>query len=174
MTAPRPLTMLKVLIAEAEGRFGGSAVPSARALVGLIDNGPPFAWMTDGPTNIVFVGQDLLDDAETLTYQLAHEALHCLGSCRDTTALEEGLATLFGLDNSLLPRERSAVERDRLDPERTAYLRDVEALLAIDRGIIESLRRPPVPFERIVAAQLVARGAPPDLAARLCRPTGSV
>jgi hypothetical protein len=87
---------------------------------------------------------------------------------------EEGLATLFGLHNSLLSRERSAVERDRLDPERTAYLRDVEALLAIDPGIIKSLRRPPVPFEMIVAVQLVARGAPPGLAARLCRPTGSV
>jgi hypothetical protein len=31
-------------------------------LVGLIDQGSPFAWMTAGPTNIVFVGLDLLDD----------------------------------------------------------------------------------------------------------------
>lgn len=173
MAAPRPLTFLKALIAEAELRFGGRIEPSARILVGLIDQGPPFAWMTSGPTSIVFVGQDLLDDVDTLTYQLAHEALHCLGTCRATSALEEGLGTLFGLDNSMLPKVRSETERHCLDPERAGYLKDVEELLAIDPDIVRNLRRPPRPFEAIEAADLTACGVPADLVGRLCRSTGT-
>jgi hypothetical protein len=69
---------------------------------------------------LVLVGQDLIDDSETLTYQLAHEALHCLGSCTDTTALEEGLATHFGLKNGLVPRARSVLERAAWTPNGRA------------------------------------------------------
>jgi hypothetical protein len=174
MTGLRPLTMLKALIVEAESRFGARTFPLAWVSVGLIDEGSPRATMIDdGRVNLVLVGQDLLDDGETLTYQLAHEALHCLGSCRHTTALEEGLATLFGLDNSLLPKARSAIERGRLDPERRGYLEDVEALLATDAAIVRRLREPPVAFEAIRAADLAARGVPDALAARLCRPAGA-
>lgn len=42
-----------------------------------------------GETKCMFVliGQDLLNDPETLTYEPAREAVHCLGSCENTTRL---------------------------------------------------------------------------------------
>jgi hypothetical protein len=46
MTGPRPLTMVKTLIAEAEARFGARSFPDSWLSVGLIGVGSPRACMT--------------------------------------------------------------------------------------------------------------------------------
>ncbi len=43
MTAPSSLTILKMRIAEAGGRFSGCACPLTHGLVELVDGGPPLA-----------------------------------------------------------------------------------------------------------------------------------
>ena len=159
--------------AQGSDRRGGEPFRGARASrLGLRRphrRGPPAGDHVDDGINLVLVGQNLLDDRETLAYQLTHEELHCLGSCR-TSALEEGLATLFGLDNHLVPGERSVVERSRLDPARRRHLQDIETLLRMDPDIVKRLREPPIAFEAIEPGDFVGRGVPTSLTTKLCRP----
>lgn len=118
----------------------------------------------------VLVGQDLLNNPETLTYQLAHEAIHCLGSCENTTRLEEGLATYFGLHNSKISSLRSQIETTNLDTHRRDCLTDIVALFDINPAALTILRGNAIPFELIKPQQIVELGANDDLARRLCFP----
>jgi hypothetical protein len=130
MTYLQPLTLLRGLIAEAEERFGKRSQHRWLAVGLAVDGRNPMTTIVKhGETKcmLVLVGEDLLNDPETLTYQLAHEAVHCLGSCENTTRLEEGLATYFGIHNSKLSPARSQSELGRLDADRRDYLADVSA-----------------------------------------------
>jgi hypothetical protein len=110
----------------------------------------------------VLVGEDLLNDPEALTYQLAHEAIHCLGSCENTTRL--------GIHNTKISSQRSQAEFNHLDAGRRDYLADVSALLRINPAAIKILRMEAIAFDLIKRQQIVELGASEELAARLCSP----
>jgi hypothetical protein len=88
-----------------------------------------------------------------------------------TTRLEEGVATLFGLDNTLIKPARAALEESRLDAARALYLADVRCLLTISADAIHRLRTKSIKFEDIQATDIEALGASSALATRLCLPT---
>jgi hypothetical protein len=173
MTYLQPVALLRALIAEGEECFGKRSQYLWLA-VGLSDDGrnPMTTIVKHGETKCMFVlvGEDLLNDPETLTYQLAHEAIHCLGSCENTTRLEEGLATYFGIHNTKISPLRLQAEFNHLDADRRHYLADVSALLRINPAAIMILRREAIAFDQIKWQQIVELGASEELAARLCSP----
>jgi hypothetical protein len=162
-----PLLRLEKLIAQAEERFG------PREEVGLTSVGfarvrnpiTLFSKQLNGAILLmVAVGEGLLTDEPTLQHQLAHEAVHCLAHSPNTTRLEEGVATLFGLENAL------AGEEDKLDLARQGCLADVRLFLKVAPDGIRTLRKKSPKFQNIKSADIEALGATPELAARLCLP----
>ena len=152
MTYSQPVTLLRALIAEAEECFGKRSQHLWLA-VGLADDGrnPMTTIVKHSETKCMFVlvGEDLLNDPKTVTYQLAHEAILCLGSCENTTRLEEGLATYFGIRNTKVSPQRSQAEFNHLDADRRDYLADVSALLRINPAAIKILRMQAIAFDPI-------------------------
>jgi hypothetical protein len=167
MSITDPLARLEILIAQAEAKFGPRE-PVALTAVGFARVSNPitlFSKQEHGAVILmVAVGEALLTDEPTLQYQLAHEAVHCLAHNFKITRLEEGVATLFGLDHA------PAGEEDRLDFVRKQYLADVRCLLKASPDAIRVLRGKSPKFQDIEPADIEALGAAPDLANRLCAP----
>lgn len=175
MPSTDPLSQLEKLIFEAEARFGPREKVALTA-VGFARVPNPitlFSTQSNGAILLtVAVGEALLIDEETLIYQLAHEAVHCLAhSSTKITWLEEGVATLFGLDNALVSGQRAAIEEGRLDPDRVKYLAAVRCLLKTSPDAVRLLRAKSIKFENITAADIEALGASAGLAADLCQST---
>jgi hypothetical protein len=114
-----------------------------------------------------------LNDLDEALWQLAHETVHVLGPVEgNTNNLEEGVATHFAL--SVPPYDTSRVTLFRQSVEQTASpyrspLRDYEALLQIDSGVIKKLRKQQPYLSLVTAKQIldVLPSCDPTLAVRL-------
>jgi hypothetical protein len=174
MSAVKPVSILMKLISEAETTFGRKEHHFWIG-VGLRNDfaNPVTSYFLQATSTMIFVvvGENLLDDLDLLNYQLAHEAVHCLADKPCSTALEEGVATYFGLHNSLLSKKKSLEEEDKLDARRASYLKDVRELLCINSNAVKLLRDKGRKFADIKEGDLTDLGAKSALATRLCAPT---
>jgi hypothetical protein len=110
-------------------------------------------------------------DAQKATYQLAHEAIHCIAATgrRDTIYFEEGLANYNALTSRYLDRNYRRRARRTLPGVLRVPLAAFEALKPTDEAI-RALRLEQPDFDRL-QPHLIERilGVGPDIAASVCQ-----
>ena len=113
------------------------------------------------------------NDLNEALWQLAQEIVHVLGPVEgNTNNLEEGVATHFALSLPYYDTSRITLFRQSIEQTGSPYsspLRDYEALLQIDSGVIKKLRKQQSYLSLVTAKQIldVLPSCDPTLAARL-------
>lgn len=167
---------LLLRIAAAEAQLGPRAPHWGIGPVQINNRGFPLTSKGDESTIVVFVTKRALNEREECTYEVAHEAVHCLSPTfvEETLYFEEAVAVYFSL--SFIPAHR-----------RPAYLRilprwfkraynDFRALKAPDPMARVKALREEQPNLDLVDAALLKKyfDASPELATRLCERLPSV
>ena len=119
----------------------------------------------------VFLAEDeeVISNNERVTFQLAHEAVHCLEPSKfGAPQIEEGVATLFSLTATGISTEYARRAEDTLPDNYRDALADVRSLLNRNQQSISSIRTR-ASFRNVTPDLLRdAFGVPADLAERLC------
>jgi hypothetical protein len=120
----------------------------------------PRIWFPGGRKHVAIrLTLAALNDLNEALWQLAHETVHVLGPVEgNTNNLEEGVATHFALSVPHYDTSRVTLFRQSVEASASAYsspLRDYEALLQIDSGVIKKLRKQQSYLSRITARQIL-------------------
>jgi hypothetical protein len=148
------------MLSEAEELYGHRDLNWTPIGVEFFDCTVPHIWFP-GNRNQVAIRLTLSasNDLNEALWQLAHETVHILGPVGTGNAnnLEEGVATHFALNVSHYT-DKSRVPLFRQNLEQTPYhsaLQDCEALLQMDPGIINELRKQQPYLSLITAKQML-------------------
>ena len=131
----------------------------------------PHIWFPGGRKHVAIrLTLRALNDWNEALWQLAHEIVHVLGPVEgNTNNLEEGIATHFALSVPYYDTSRFRQSVEQTASPYSSPLRDYEALLQIDSGVIKKLRKQQSYLSLVTANQIldVLPSGDPTLAARL-------
>ncbi len=164
---------LGAMLAEAESRYGER--DASYTILGLefTDLAHPQVWYPNARRHIVIqlTAECLLDPLRAY-YQMAHECIHLLdptGGAPRTNVLEEGLAVSFQQDYM------RAVFKEEMTTDLPGYIDagvKADALLALDPGVVRTLRESGKKLYSLTAEDIIAASpaVSPELANVLVAP----
>jgi hypothetical protein len=162
------------MLSEAEELYGRRDMDWTPIGVEFFACDVPHIWFPGGRKHVAIrLTLAALNDLNEALWQLAHEIVHVLGPAEgNTNNLEEGVATHFALSVSHYDASRVTSFRESVEQTGSPYsapLRDYEALLQIDSGVIKKLRKQQSYLSLVTAKQIldVLPSCDPTLAVRL-------